>query len=370
MKVALLKQSKRTCYLYSGFLVLVASLFLVSANLAQAADTRIAFMSTRNSDNGEIFVMNPDGKRVRQLTRHLQYDASPAWSPDGNKITFASFRDVHKPKGIIFAEIYVMNPDGTNPINLTQSPERADFSSSWSPDGKQIAFTSDEGWKWDGSGGSRRNIWVMDVDGGNPRNLTNHGAMDRMPDWSPDGNQIVFESNRDGGWEFNFWKAPSDIYAMTPDGANLINLTNHPAADGSPAWSPDGNQIAFQSNRDGDWEKDRNDNWEIYVMNADGTNPINLTNHPARDVRPDWSPDGLQIVFSSNRDGDWEEKPNDNWEIYVINADGTNPINLTNHPKWDSSPAWEPTSTLSVSPKGRLATLWGKVKRSNTYGAK
>ena len=260
-----------------------------------------------------------------------------------------------------------MNPDGTNPINLTQSPERADFSSSWSPDGKQIAFTSDEGWKWDGSGGSRRNIWVMDVDGGNPRNLTNHGAMDRMPDWSPDGNQIVFESNRDGGWEFNFWKAPSDIYAMTPDGANLINLTNHPAADGSPAWSPDGNQIAFQSNRDGDWEKDRNDNWEIYVMNADGTNPINLTNHPARDVRPDWSPDGLQIVFSSNRDGDWEEKPNDNWEIYVINADGTNPINLTNHPKWDSSPAWEPTSTLSVSPKGRLATLWGKVKRSNTY---
>ena len=359
MKVALLKQPKRTCYLYSGFLVLVASLFLVSANWVQAADTKIAFMSTRNAGNGEIFLMNPDGKRVRQLTRHLQYDSAPAWSPDGKKITFASFRDLHKPKGIIFAEIYVMNPDGTNPINLTQSPERADFSSSWSPDGKQIAFTSDEGFKWDGSGGSRRNIWVMDADGGNPRNLTNHEALDSSPDWSPDGMQIAFVSNRDGDWEFDFWKAPSDIYAMTPDGANLINLTNHPAADGNPAWSPDGMQIAFTSDRDG--------NREIYVMNADGTNPINLTNHPAEDRAADWAPDGQQIAFVSNRDGDWEKKPNDNWEIYVMNADGANSINLTNHKAWDSGPVWEPVPTLKVSPKGKLATLWGKVKRTNTY---
>ena len=364
MKLLLFKQKIQVRYVRGRFLVLAACLLLALTSLGQAADARIAFMSTRNSDNGEIFLMNPDGKRVRQLTRHLQYDASPAWSPDGKKIIFASFRDLHKPNGIIFAEIYVMNADGTHPINLTQSPERADFSSSWSPDGKQIAFTSDEGWKWDGSGGSHRNIWVMDADGGNPRNLTNHGAMDRMPDWSPDGNQIAFESNRDGGWEFNFWKAPSDIYAMTPDGANLINLTNHPAADGNPAWSPDGMQIAFESNRDG------YDNWEVYVMNANGTNPINLTNHPAEDRAADWSPDGLRIVFSSNRAGDWERNPKDNWEVFVMNADGTHPINLTNNRAWDSSPAWEPVPTLSVSTKGKLATLWGNVKRSNTYGAR
>ena len=363
MKLAWLKRRIQAYYPHSGFGMLAVYLLMALANLAQAADTRIAFMSTRNSDNGEIFLMNPDGKRVRQLTRHLQYDASPAWSPDGKKITFASFRDLHKLKGIIFAEIYVMNVDGTHPINLTQSPERADFSSSWSPDGKQIAFTSDEGWKWDGSGGSHRNIWVMDADGGNPRNLTNHGAKDVSPDWSPDGMQIAFESNRDGDWEANFG-APSDIYAMTPDGVNLINLTNHPAADGNPAWSPDGNQIAFESNRDGD------ENWEIYVMNADGTNPINLTNHPAIDRGPAWSPDGKRIAFSSNRDGDWEEKPNDNWEVFVMNPDGANPINTTNHPKWDSQPSWEPAPNLSVAPKERLATLWGKVKGSNTYGGR
>ena len=363
MRVSLLKRGIQAYYFHRSLFALAVCLFLASVGLVQAAAPRIAFMSTRNAANGEIFLMNPDGKRVRQLTRHLQYDSAPAWSPDGKKITFASFRDLHKPKGIIFAEIYVMNPDGTNPINLTQSPERADFSSSWSPDGRQIAFTSDEGFKQRG-GGSRRNIWVMDADGGNPRNLTNHGAKDLSPDWSPDGMQIAFESNRDGDWEFDFWKAPSDIYIMTLDGANLINLTNHPAADGSPAWSPDGNQIAFQSNRDGD------DNWEIYVMNADGTNPINLTNHPAEDTQPDWSPDGLQIVFSSNRDGDWEKDPKDNWEVYVMNADGTNPINLTNNPAWDSSPAWEPAPILSISSKGKLATLWGKVKRTNTYGVR
>ena len=344
--------------LRSGLLTLAVYLLLASTSLAQLNDTTIAFVSFRDWDwpaekdpNFEIYLMNPDGKQIRRLTEQLKSDFEPAWSPDGKQIAFVSYQDLEQvPKGEIHrGEIYVMNPDGTNPINLTQSPERADFISSWSPDGKQIAFTSDEGFKQEG-GGSRRNIWVMDADGGNPRNLTNHGAKDRMPDWSPDGMQIAFESNRDGGWEFDFWKAPSDIYAMTPDGANLINLTNHPAADGNPAWSPDGNQIAFQSNRDG------NDNWEIYVMNADGKNPINLTNHPAEDTQPDWSPDGLRIVFSSNRDGDWE--------VYVMNADGTNPINLTNHPKWDSQASWEPVPNLSVAPKGKLATLWGKVKRT------
>ena len=356
MKLAWLKRQIQACYFRSGLLALAVCFLPDVSGLAQAADTRIAFMSTRSDNNGEIFLMNPDGKRVRRLTRHLKYDSAPDWSPDGKKIVYVSFRGEPKPRG----EIYVMNPDGTDPINLTQSPEIRDGVSSWSPDGKQIAYRS---WGiFNANGFFQSDIWVMDADGGNPRNLTNHHAGDGDPAWSPDGLQIAFTSGRNSHWEFDPWEWNSEIYVMTPDGANLINLTNHPAKDSRADWSPDGNQIAFTSNRDG--------NLEIHVMNADGTNPINLTNHPARDVGADWSPDGLRIAFSTNRDGNWEKKPNDNWEVYVMNADGTNPINLTNHPAWDSGPAWEPAPTLSVASKGRLVTLWGKVKRANTYNGK
>ena len=350
MKLAWLKSQRRKRSLHIGLLTLALCLFLAWASLAQTADTRIAFVSFR-SGNGEIHLMNPDGKRVRQLTKHPKFDGRPTWSPDGQKIIFMSYRDGHRFMGwgSMFGEIYVMNADGENPINLTQSPERDEDSPSWSPNRKQIIFTS--------SAHHLQHIWVMDAAGGNPRSLTNHVTpriINWSPAWSSDGLQIAFSSNRDEDWEFEFGLWNMDIYVMNADGTNIINLTNHPAKDGNPDWSPDGNQIAFSSERNG--------NWEVYVMNADGTNIINLTNHPAKDGRPDWSPDGNRIAFSSDRDR--KDDDDKNVEIYVMNADGTNPINLTNHPAIDSSPAWEPAPTLNVAAKGKLATLWGKVKRA------
>ena len=345
MKRAWLKRRIHTRYLCGGLLAPVVYLLLVSANLTQAADTRIAFASDRNLDwEAEIYLINPNGKQIQQLTEQPKSDTEPAWSPDGKQIAFVSYRDLARiPRGILRGEIYLMNADGTNPINLTRTIERADGHSSWSPDGKQIAFTSAELLNEDTLANS--NIFVIDADGGNPRNITNHDALDQTPDWAPDGNRIVFSSSRDGNWE---------IYVMNTDGTNPINLTNHPAKEGRPDWSPDGNRIAFTSDRD--------NNLEIYLMNADGTNPINLTQHPAEDDQSSWSPDGTRIAFESYRD--------ENWEIYLMDADGANPINLTQHPAWDYSPSWGPAPSLSVASKGKLATLWGNVKRINAYGGK
>ena len=349
MTLALQKLRRQTCYFYSGLLVLTVNLLLVSVSLAQLADTTIAFVSDRDSNwnvdkdwNFEIYLMNPDGKHIRRLTEHPKYDGEPAWSPDGKQITFVSYRDlerIHRHE-IRRGEIYLMNADGTNPINLTQSPERPDGVSSWSPDGQQIAFTSATLFDKDTLANS--DIFIMDADGANPINVTNHDALDETPTWSPAGNRITFSSNRDRNWE---------IYVMDADGTNPINLTNHPAKDGRPDWSPDGNQIAFTSDRDG--------NFEIYVMNADGTNPINLTNHPAKDNHPSWSPDGMLIAFDSERDRV------ENIDIYVMNADGTNPINLTQHRAQDAHPSWGGAPALSVAPNEKLATLWGEVKRVN-----
>ena len=352
MKLALFKRRRQAYYLHGGLLVLAVCFLLASASLAQLANTTIVFVSTRDGVRTDekgwsygIYLIDSNGKHLRRLTDELKYDSEPAWAPDGKRITVRSYRDLKQlPKGEIHrGDIYVMNADGTNSINLTQSVERADGASSWSPDGQQIAFTSAELFNEDILANS--DIFVMAADGANPINLTNHDALDQTPDWSPDGQQIAFSSNRDGNWE---------IHLMNPDGTNPVNLTNHPARDGRPDWSPDGQQIAFTSDRDG--------NLEIHVMNADGTHPINLTNHPDEDDQSSWSPDGTRIAFESVRD--------DNWEIYVMNADGTNPINLTNHPSPDSNPSWGTAPTLSVAPKGKLATLWGEVKRSNTYSEK
>jgi Tol biopolymer transport system component len=164
-------------------------------------------------------------------------------------------------------------------------------------------------------------IWVMRGDGSDPQQLTDDPADDISPAWSPDGSSIAFVTDRDGNRE---------IYVMKADGTQQINLTNHGAEDWTPAWSPDGGSIAFSSYRDG--------NWEIYVMGSDGSNPTRLTTSAGADYGPSWSPDSQDIAFHSNRDG--------NWEIYVIGRDGQRLRRLTEDEATDFAPAWSPDGTL------------------------
>ena len=208
------------------------------------------------------------------------------------------------------SDIYGMNFDGSDLRNLTSSGSE-EFLATWSPDGLRLAFDSFQV--------RNRDIFVMDADGTDVRRLTGGTGDNSLPAWSPDGLRIAFDSDRDGNRE---------IYVMNADGAGQTRLTNDDGSDLWPAWSPDSSEILFVSDRDG--------NREVYVMNADGTGQTNLTNHPSADLRPVWSPDGRSIVFYSVRDG--------NREVYLMNSDGTGQRNLTNYPASDDwYPSWSPS---------------------------
>ena len=210
-------------------------------------------------------------------------------------------------------EVFVTATDGSRSSNLTHS-WADDVAPVWSPDGLRIAFVSFRdtlAGRWDMGPGS---ICVMDFDpvsgvgGGSVRCLTDKEGKDGWPTWSPDGGRIAFESDRSGNW---------DIWVMNADGSGLTNLSRSPEDEVYPAWSPDGKKIAFTSKRSG--------NLDVWVMNSDGTGPVNLTQNPKRDRYAMWSPDGTKIAFNTNRDGDQE--------ICVMNADGSNQTNVSRAPK-------------------------------------
>jgi len=176
----------------------------------------------------------------------------------------------------------------------------------------QIAFVSKPGGQAD--------IFVTNADGTGRRRLTNNPAKDIGPTWSPDGTKIAFISDRDRAGDF-------EIYVMNADGTGVRRLTNDPAADLGPAWSPDGLRMVFDRDLGGT-------NFEIHVMNVDGTGMTPLTHEPADGALPAWSPDGTKIAFVSARDG--------TGDIYLMNADGTGVRRLTHDSADDADPAWSP----------------------------
>ena len=267
-------------------------------------------------------------------------DRDPAWSPDGTKIAFSSYNY----NRIGCREICVMNADGSNQTAL--KPNAWGATPAWCPDGTKLAFSYGiTGIVFSAGRGEHGEIYTMNADGSNLTNLTNNPASDYCPTWSPDGTRIAFGSERDGNWE---------IYVMNADGSNLTNLTNNPASDYSPAWSPDGTRIAFVS--------DRNGHKEIHIMNTDGSNQADLLSMPpvefARMVSPDgstkilvkdeeepvWSPDGKRIAFLLGNENAGD--------IYIANADGANYRTL-------SSYAPIPISHITWSPDGAKIAFAG-----------
>ena len=224
---------------------------------------QMAFCHRTEDIHWDIYIMSADGSDVEQITDTPEDDCHPTWSPDGRQITFDKAVWEEKPDGkwiLKSAVICVMNVDGTDVREITESPPFSQFPV-WSPDSGKIAF-------------ERNNqVWIMDVDGENQKMINDRGS---MPAWSPDGKMIAFNSP--------VWGGSSFICVMDADGANVEILTAPgPSNEWHAGWSPDGMKIVFCGDNDGSWIED------IYIMEADGSNVQQLTNTPVDELWPDWA---------------------------------------------------------------------------------
>jgi TolB protein len=249
-------------------------------------------------------------------------------------IAFVSTRD--DPAGDFFAapEIYLMNADGTDARRITRN-SAADFFPSISPDGRQIVFETNR-LRAAGEPQNVSDIFLMNIDGTQQR----HVIRGSSATWSPNGKKIAFHASASGKGQpiVPFPGAAttdSDIFVMDLGGIPR-NMTNNPdAIDDDPDWSPDGRKILFTSHVITD-KPTIATSAEIYVMNADGSGmPVALTHNQEEERAPSWSPDGKRIVFCCRRGAP-------TFEICVMNADGTGEVQLTHNNVADLTPSWSP----------------------------
>lgn len=227
-------------------------------------------------------------------------DGSPNWSPDGQRVIFASEIDGR-------TDLHEANRSGGNRRQVTHTAAD-EGGAAYSPDGQWIAFHSDRDGNFE--------IYLVRADDTATRRLTNDPAVDQAPAWSRDGRHLVFMSNR-GRTDAAF-----DVYRMTVDGADVERLTSG-GANSFPQYSPDGGQLALQIGRD------------VHIMSLSTRGLRRLTHEPSDGMHPSWSPDGLRMAFTSSRNG--------RGEIFTARADGTDPEVVVTMPNGDAvDPRWSP----------------------------
>jgi TolB protein len=309
-----------------GLAAVTAGLCLAASTAATAdADVfngRIAFSSFRvdpPSRTGDIFTMNHDGSDLRQLTTNPADDAQADWSPDGRDIAYR----IRKPNSRINFEVARMSASGAEIQKLTDTATGQSSSQpSWFPDGSAILFRR--------SGpGLIASVWRMGTLGEDPVLLHDPPGSQLYPSLSPDMRRILFATTVSP-----LGDTDRAIQVMAADGTGLTTLFDVPDAfDSGPAWSPDGTRIAFESNADvagGNPERDE----EIWIMDADGGNPTQLTHNAIHDEGAAWSPDGAMLAYSAGAD-------NDHVDINVMTTGGVHLRQLTDYEGRDESPDWQ-----------------------------
>ena len=256
----------------------------------------ISFQNTASRIIASLFILAKSiaaqTVEPRKLIGTINEESS--WSPDGKTIAFDSIRSGK-------LNICPWRID-TCELKRITTTEANDFTPEWSPAGKEIAFVSDRT--------GHNEIFIIDLTGGMPRQVTKNNSDAIHPHWSPDGRQIIYCSARDNPNQASAREGEVyEIYTIKPVGTDVKQITHDKGINTYSSFSPEGGQILFRKVLG---EK----NSEVFVMNGDGSSMRNLTNDPAFDGWPLWSPDGKRIVFGSNRENKTD------YEIYVMNADG------------------------------------------------
>jgi TolB protein len=268
--------------------------------------------------------MGTENYRIMMAT--FPTEDGPVWSPDGTRIAFHTDRDATEADRWENYNIYVMNADGANLVQVTDD-SAGEFFPDWSPDGSRLVFSRQN------DNGSGRHLVVIDLATGTEEQLTDPTSDADIPAWSPDGTQVAFSGKVSGDCTWEDTDCNIAIFTINADGTGLTQLTDATGIDSFPDWSPNGREIAFHTTR----TDPTSGRWDIYVMNFDGREVFALTDYPGADQFPAWSPDGTWVLFQSDRSG----------TAHLYTLQGTDGSDLTliapNTPN-AAFPDWSPTS--------------------------